>query len=192
MSIGFGLEKLGYFTLRRPLIVGLAVLAFTALCIAQFPNVHVDGDLVRIYRNSGEQYDRYLKLKQTFGTFENDAYLLIDAPDLTDPDVLEKLRGLSFDLQLSSYAAGTLSPFSLRKPAPNGQSVPAVPENLQTSGDIAAALKTLRANDPIARNLISADLKSMVMIMFPDQELTRHGTGEGDMLAELQRSGVQL
>lgn len=185
MSIGFGLERLGLLTLRYPIALAVAVLAFTALCIAQFPRVSVDGDILRVYRNSGEMYDRYQALSETFGTFENDAYLLATSPNLTDPEVLERLRELAFDLELSSYAVGTLSPFSLRKPAPDNQTVPAVPENMQTREEVAAALGDLRQNDPMMRNLIVGDLDGVVMIMFPDQELT-HGPGEAEMLAELR------
>lgn len=185
LSIGFGLEHLGHFTLRFPKLIAVIVLAFTALCLAQFPKVTVDGNILRVYKDSGEQYDNYMQLQQTFGTFENDAYVLARSPHLTEPAVLEKLRELAFDLELSSYAVGTLSPFSLRKPAPNNVTVPAVPENMQSREEVADALRTLRANDPVMRNLITEDLTGIVMIMFPDKELTK-GRGESLMLEELR------
>lgn len=145
----------------------------------------MDGDILRVYRNSGEMYDRYERLSETFGTFENDAYILASSPNLTDPEVIEKLRELAFDLELSSFAVGTLSPFSLRKPAENNRTVPAVPENMQTREEVAAALTELHENDPLMRNLIVGDLDGIVMIMFPDQKLTK-GPGEAAMLAELR------
>ena len=48
------------------------------------------------------------------GTFENDIYLLVTSPRMTDPGVLERMRELALDLSLNEYAAGTLSPFALR------------------------------------------------------------------------------
>lgn len=165
--------------------MAIAVIAFTVFCLAQIPNVSVDGDILRVYRDSGEMYDRYLKLQQTFGTFENDAYILVKSSDLTDPAVLEPLREMAFDLELTSYAAGTLSPFSLRKPTEGGGTAPSVPENMQTREEVAAALSNLRDTDPMMRNLILGDLTGMVMILFPDPELTRGG-GEAKMLAELK------
>ncbi len=185
MSIGFGIERLGHFTLRFPRLMAVVVVAFTAFCLAQFPHVSVDGDILRVYRNSGEMYDRYLKLQETFGTFENDAYILVKSPDLTDPAVLERLRELALDLELTSYAAGTLSPFSLRKPTENGGTAPSVPENMKSRAEVAKALTDLRNTDPIMRNLILGDLSGMVMILFPDPELTK-GHGEAEMLAELR------
>ena len=164
----------------------IAVIAFTAFCLAQIPHVSVDGDILRVYRNSGEMYDRYLKLQQTFGTFENDAYVLVKSPDMTDPSVLESLREMAFDLELTSYAAGTLSPFSLRKPTDDGGTAPSVPENMQTNDEVAKALTDLRDTDPMMRNLILDDLTGMVMILFPDPELTK-GDGEAKMLAELKQ-----
>ncbi|HEY8594386.1 MAG TPA: MMPL family transporter [Devosiaceae bacterium] len=190
MSIGFGFERLGLLTLRYPRAVALAIIVFTGLCIAEFPNVRVDGNLMRVFAHSGEQYDRYEALTKTFGTFENDAYILIKTDRLTDPAVLEKLRGLAFDLELNDYAAGTLSPFVLRKPGPNGSSVPAVPENMRTPEQVRAALLDLRANDPMMRNLIVGDLTGLVMILFPDPELTR-GDGEKRMIASLRELVAQ-
>lgn len=185
MSIGFGFERIGHLTLRFPKIIALVVLAFTALCLAQFPKVSVDGNILRVYQDSGVQYDRYIDLQKTFGTFENDAYILASSPNMANPAVLEKLRELSFDLELTSYAVGTLSPFALRKPAGESGSVPAVPENMQTRADVVAALHDLRENDPLMGNLITEDLTGVVMIMFPDKERTR-GKGEALMLAELR------
>lgn len=190
MSIGFGLERLGLFTLKHPRIIAVFVIAFTALCFSQVPKVSVDGDILRVYKNSGEMYDRYEALSATFGTFENDAYILANSENMTDPRVIEVLRELAFDLELSSFATGTLSPFSLRKPAEDGRTVPAVPENMQTPEEVEAALIDLRDNDPLMRNLIVGDLDGVVMIMFPDQEKTR-GSGEGEMLAELREIVAQ-
>ncbi len=185
LSIGFGLERLGLLTLKYPVIVAIAVLSFTALCLSLISKTSMDGDVIRIYKNSGEYYDRYQNLSKTFGTFENDVYILVSTPKLTDPQIIERLRELSFDLELSSFAIGTLTPFSLRRPADNDLgSVPAIPENMQNEDEVREKLSQLRKDDAIIRNLISADLSGIVMIIFPDQQLTR-GNGEKEMLAEI-------
>lgn len=49
---------------------------------------------------------------------------------MTDPGVLERMRELALDLGLNDYAAGTLSPFALRRPTAEGGTEPAVPEGL--------------------------------------------------------------
>lgn len=184
-SIGFGLEHLGYLTIRWPRIVAMFVLALTVLAVANLPKANVDGDLLRVYADSGEEYTAYKKLADTFGTFENDIYLLVTSPRLSDPDVLERVRELALDLGLNEYAAGTLSPFALRKPDGNGGTEPAVPEGLTDPTAIAAALSDLQQNDPMMRNLISPDLSRVVMIMFPDPELTK-GTGTKEMISSLK------
>lgn len=184
-SIGFGLERLGYLTLRHPRIVGLFVLALSALCLTQVPRANVDGDLLRVYAHSGAEYDAYQRLSETFGTFENDIYLLVTSPDMTDPETLEAMRDLAFDLELSDFAVGTMSPFSQRKPLPGGGSEPAVPEDMTTAEEVAAALTDLQQNDPTMRNLIMNDLAGVVMIMFPDPELTE-GNGTVAMIADLE------
>ncbi len=187
MSIGFGFERLGILTLKFPKIIALAVLVFTIFNLFQLPKTSMDGDVLRIYKDSGEYYERYRELGKVFGTFENDAYILVSSPKLTDPKIIEHLRELSFDLELSSFAVGTLTPFSLRRPTDQETgSVPAVTENMQSEQEVREKLADLRKNDEIMRNLIGKDLNSMVMIVFPDQELTRGNKGEEAMLEELR------
>jgi predicted RND superfamily exporter protein len=185
-SIGFGLEYLGYMTLKWPRAVALLVLAITLIAVSQLPKANVDGDLLRVYANSGPEYDTYKKLADTFGTFENDIYLLVTSPHMTDPAVLEKARGMALDLELNSYVVGTLSPFSLRKPDNNGGTLPAVPEGMTSSDEVAAALSDLQQNDPMMRNLINPDLSGVVMILFPNPDMTKGG-GTKKMIAELRQ-----
>ena len=66
------------------------------------------------------------------------------------------MRELSFDLELSDYASGTMSPFSLRKPRQGGGSDPAVPEGMTSPEEVRAALTDLQQNDPMMRTSSSA------------------------------------
>jgi len=186
LSIGFGLERLGLLTLKFPRTAAILVLAVTAMFLAQFPRLNIDGDLLRMYRGSGIEYEQYINLRETFGTFENDAYVLVTSDKLTEPAVLERLRELAFELELNEFAFGTLSPFSLRQPSEQeGQTVPAVPENMQTRAEVAAALTDLRENDPMMRNLVMADNRGLVMILFPNQEMIAE-FGDDGMIASLR------
>jgi predicted RND superfamily exporter protein len=189
-SIGFGLEHLGYLTIRFPRIVAICVLALTIVAIGNLPRANVDGDLLRVYADSGDEYTAYKRLADTFGTFENDIYLMVTSPTMTDPGVLERMRELALDLGLNEYAAGTLSPFALRKPNAAGGTEPAVPEGLTDPVAVAASLSDLQQNDPMMRNLINPDLSGMVMIMFPDPELTK-GAGTKAMIDSLKEMVAQ-
>ncbi|WP_375452084.1 RND family transporter [uncultured Devosia sp.] len=185
-SIGFGLEYIGLLTLRYPRAVAIGVLLFSILCFSQVPRANVDGDPLRVYANSGHYYDAYERLADTFGTFENDIYVLVNSPQLTNPVVLEQVRNLAFDLELNEFALGTMSPFTLRKPDGQGGSVPAVPEGMTDFAQVAIALSDLQQNDPMMRNLITPDLSGVVLIMFPNPELTK-GDGTKAMLASLRQ-----
>ena len=185
-SIGFGLEHLGYLTLKFPKAATVFVIALSILAASQVPRANVDGDLLRVYADSGDEYDAYKHLADTFGTFENDIYLLVTSPRMTEPAVLERMRELAFDLELNEFAAGTLSPFSLRKPSGDGGTVPAVPEEMTDRAQVAAAMADLQQNDPMMRNLINPDLSGVVMIMFPDPQLTKGG-GVKTMIAQLKQ-----
>ncbi|NGP17730.1 MMPL family transporter [Devosia aurantiaca] len=186
-SIGFGLEYIGLTTLRFPRLVALAILAFSILAFSQIPRANVDGDLLRVYAHSGQYYDAYEHLSETFGTFENDIYVLVNSPRLADPDVIEQVRNLAFDLELSDYAVGTMSPFTMRQPTADGGSVPAVPEGMLTADEVAMALMNLQQNDPMMRNLITPDLSGVVLIMFPNQEKVRQD-GAKAMIANLRET----
>jgi predicted RND superfamily exporter protein len=186
-SIGFGLEHIGLTTLRFPRLVALAVLAFSILAFFQIPKANVDGDLLRVYAHSGEYYDAYEHLSETFGTFENDIYVLVNSPNLVDPDVLEQVRTLAFDLELNEYAVGTMSPFTLRKPNGSGGSVPAVPEGMLTADEVAMALMDLQQNDPMMRNLITPDVTGVVLIVFPNQDLVKQN-GAKAMIESLRET----
>ncbi len=184
-SIGFGLENLGIATVRAPRVMAFIVLAFSIFCFTQIPRANVDGDLLRVYAHSGHYYDAYEHLSETFGTFENDIYVLVNSDKLVDPDVIERVRELAFDIELNDYAVGTMSPFTLRKPDGNGGSVPAVPEGMLTPDEVAMALMDLQQNDPMMRNLITPDLTGVVLIMFPNQQLMGE-TGVKPMIESLR------
>ncbi len=184
-SIGFGLEVLGHLTLKQPRVIAVFVLLMTVFCATQVPRASVDGDMLRVFAHSGEEYDNYEHLANTFGTFENDIYLLVNSPDLTNPATIETIRAMALDLSNSEYVTGTMSAFTLRKPGPDGTTLPAVPEGLGSPEEVKTALTELYQNDPMMRNLINPDLSGVVIIVFPDPEMTKGG-GTKQMIASLR------
>jgi uncharacterized protein len=184
-SIGFGLEYLGFLTLSRPRLVAIFVLAITIFAGANITRTSVDGDLLRVYAHSGPEYDAYDDLSKTFGTFENDINILVTTNKLTDPTVLEDIRTMALDLSTSPYVSGTMSAFTLRKPAADGTTLPAVPEGMTDPEQVGAALTELYQTDPMMRNLINPDLSGVVIIVFPNQEQVR-ADGTKAMIADLR------
>ena len=184
-SIGFGLEKLGQLTLRYPAILGAFVIAMTIFSAVQMPRISVDGDLLRVFAKSGPEYDAYEHLASTFGTFENDIYLLVSSPSLTNPETIETIRTMALDLSNSEYVNGTMSAFTLRVPAAGGTTLPAVPEGMQTPEEVSKALTDLYNQDPMMRNLINPDLSGVVIIVFPNPEMTK-GSGQKAMIQDLR------
>ncbi|MDB5542453.1 MAG: family transporter, partial [Devosia sp.] len=184
-SIGFGLETLGHLTLKRPRIVAAFVLLVSIFCAANVPRASVDGDMLRVFAHSGVEYDNYEHLANTFGTFENDIYLLVSSPDLTNPATIETIRAMALDLSNSEYITGTMSAFTLRKPGPDGTTLPAVPEGMQSADEVKTALTDLQQNDPMMRNLINPDLSGVVIIVFPNPAMTK-GAGTKAMINDLR------
>lgn len=172
-------------TLRWPRVVAILVLLMTVFCVAQLPRASVDGDMLRVFAHSGEEYEAYQHLADTFGTFENDIYLFVSSPNLTDPETIETIRAMALDLSNSEYISGTMSAFTLRVPAPDGTTLPAVPEGMQTPEEVTRALTDLHAHDPMMRNLINPDLSGVVIIVFPNPEMTK-GAGTRAMIEDLR------
>lgn len=184
-SIGFGLETLGHFTLRHPRIIATFVLLMSVFCLAQVPRASVDGDMLRVFAHSGQEYENYEHLANTFGTFENDIYLLVSSPTLTNPETIETIRAMALDISNSEYITGTMSAFTLRVPSPDGTTLPAVPEGMQTPEEVSKALTDLYNNDPMMKNLINPDLSGVVIIVFPNPEMTK-GAGTRAMIDDLR------
>jgi len=184
-SIGFGLETLGHITLKHPRVITAFVLLMTVFCVVQVPRASVDGDMLRVFAHSGQEYDNYEHLANTFGTFENDIYLLVNSPSLTTPETIETIRAMALDISNSEYITGTMSAFTLRVPAPDGTTLPAVPEGMQTSEEVSKALTDLYNNDPMMKNLINPDLSGVVIIVFPNPEMTKGG-GTRAMIDDLR------
>lgn len=184
-SIGFGLETLGHITLKHPRIITAFVLLMTVFCVVQVPRASVDGDMLRVFAHSGQEYDNYEHLANTFGTFENDIYLLVSSPSLTKPETIETIRAMALDISNSEYITGTMSAFTLRVPAPDGTTLPAVPEGMQTPQEVSKALTDLYNNDPMMKNLINPDLSGVVIIVFPNPEMTKGG-GTRAMINDLR------
>lgn len=184
-SIGFGLETLGHFTLRHPRIIATFVLLMSVFCVAQVPRASVDGDMLRVFAHSGQEYENYEHLANTFGTFENDIYLLVSSPTLTNPETIETIRAMALDISNSEYITGTMSAFTLRVPSSDGTTLPAVPEGMQTPEEVSKALTDLYNNDPMMKNLINPDLSGVVIIVFPNPEMTK-GAGTRAMINDLR------
>ncbi|MGC4077441.1 MAG: MMPL family transporter [Rubrivivax sp.] len=184
-SIGFGLEFLGQLTLKYPRAVGVFVLLMSIFCAVNVPRASVDGDLLRVFAHSGAEYDAYEHLADTFGTFENDIYLLVRSPNLTNPETIESIRAMALDLSNSDYITGTMSAFTLRVPGPDGTTLPAVPEGMTTQDEVKTALTNLQQNDPMMRNLINPDLSGVVIIVFPNPQMTK-GSGTKAMINDLR------
>jgi len=184
-SIGFGLETLGHITLKHPRVIAALVVFMTVFCVAQVPRATVDGDMLRVFAHSGQEYDNYEHLANTFGTFENDIYLLVNSPSLTNPETIETIRAMALDISNSEYITGTMSAFTLRVPAPDGTTLPAVPEGMQTPEEVSKALTDLYNNDPMMKNLINPDLSGVVIIVFPNPEMTKGG-GTRAMINDLR------
>ena len=60
--------------------------------------------------------------------------------DLTNPATIETIRAMALDLTNNDYITGTMSAFTLRTPGPDGTTLPAVPEGMQTPDEVRDAL----------------------------------------------------
>lgn len=166
-TIGFGIEKLGHVAIANPLIFWAIIALITVAALSILPRAKFDSNLVNMYEGSGAQYDTFSEVRTKFGMFESDLFIIVDAPDLADPEAFNAARLLSEDLSLTDHVAAVLSPFSLRLPTPEGTTVPAFPLELQTQEQIAGAFEQLNTQLPLAANLGKPDRTQISMIVMP-------------------------
>jgi uncharacterized protein len=184
--LAFGLEGIGYFPLRFPILFAAALVILSVLAAIGVERIKVDDSLSQLFRSDSADFKQYEAVTQRFPSNEFDVLVVVEAKDLLARDSLEKLRDLVTDLQLVNGTRGIISLFSARQPPPEQGSIPAplFPEELPTGQAYDELIQKVLTNDIIRGKLISDDgqLALIVLALEPDAVSNdRLGTVVGDI-----------
>ncbi|MDX7953320.1 MMPL family transporter [Lichenihabitans sp. Uapishka_5] len=174
INIAFGLERLGLWALRVPL---LAALLFAALAVGAgfgVSRISVDDSLSQLFRSDDPEFKQFEAVTQRFPSNEYDVLVVVEGKTLLERDNLDKLRSLVTDLQLVDGTRGIISLFSARAAPENGQiPAPLFPETLPEGDAYKALIDKIRGNDIIRGKLISDDGTLALVVLSLDPAVTQ-------------------
>ncbi len=122
-SLGFGLERIGLPAVRFPRTALVLLLLASAFCALGIPRLQTDHTLSELFASDTVEFRNFKTLSSRFPTSEFDVLVIVEAPNLMRPDLLEEIRNLHLELQFAEAVDGLLSIFSMRDP-PNEKGIP--------------------------------------------------------------------
>ncbi|MCW6508670.1 efflux RND transporter permease subunit [Lichenifustis flavocetrariae] len=174
INIAFGLERLGLWSLRIPLV---AALIFAALAIGAgigVSRISVDDSLSQLFRSDTPEFKQFEQVTKRFPSNEYDVLVVVEGKTLLERDNLDKLRSLVTDLQLVDGTRGIISLFSARAAPENGRiPAPLFPETLPDGGDYQALIDKIRGNDIIRGKLLSDDGTLALIVLSLEPSVTQ-------------------
>jgi len=174
MTAGFGLEKLGLWTLRFPRTTILIILLITPLMIFSASRLGFSSDIREIFRSGSPDFNVLEKVADQYPGSGRDILMVFQGPKLFTAETLDRLRELQLQLGLIDDIQYVLSMFSARSP-PKGDETPKplFPFDLQDlSPDQVDALKKAVQSHPLVKNkLVSEDGElALFAIALKDQD----------------------
>lgn len=167
-SIGFGLERVGLPAVRAPWPALAIIAVLTLVAAAGVPRITTEHTLSELFRSSTSEFADYKTLSDRFPTSEFDVLVVVEAPTLMRPDLLETVRTLHLDLLFAKAVNGVLSIFSMRDP-PDESGVPPsmLPAELPEEGPAFDALaERVMAHPLVGGKLLSRpDGKSQLTLL---------------------------
>lgn len=167
-GIGFGLEQVGLWALRRPRFAAAILFLLTALSAVGLARVEFDDDVVRAFRSDSESYTDFLALEKARGGALNPVSLLVASDHPWTAGELKTLRELHLDLEFIDGVETVQSLFSLRAMGPGLEAgAPVVPDEFADS-DVPALLVRAAADPLTSGRTVSADGSSLFFAVFDD------------------------
>ncbi len=150
--------------LARPRWLGGVLLVMTLLAGTQTAKLRIEVDLSGLVNPQSQAVNNMRAYQERFGRITSDEVLLISAPTLADDTTLAAFEDLLIDLQ---FVDGTETVISLQAiPAPGMATSWLTSPDMQTlpPGD---RLARMRAENPLAAQLLSEDLRATLVIVVP-------------------------
>ena len=156
-SLGFGLERAGLLVLKAPRVFAVLLLILIVAAASTLPRTSFDGRLIDIL-SENDAFKSYSEVKEGFRDASHDAFLMVGSPDLNTAEGIEALRFLHIELTLEDTIQSVFSIFSLGEyDIAATRFDPALPRQFESDDGVARRLTQLRAEQPAAAALISAD-----------------------------------
>ena len=170
-SIAFGLERIGLFAMRAPVLSCIVLVVLIIGAIFGIQRIKIDDSLSQLFRSNSKDYRQYEAETRRFPATEFDVLVVVEGKTLLERSNLEKLRDLVTDLQLVDGTRGLISLFSARQaPAPGKLPAALFPTELPKGAEYDKFIETVKSNEIIRGKLLSEDgtLALIVLSLEPD------------------------
>jgi len=160
---------------ERTLALIAVALALTFAALWHLPGLRISADLSGLVSPGAPSVQALIAHQDRFGRIGAEEVILLTAPTLATPEALAALEELLIDWQFAEGVERVNSLFSI--PAPDAP-VPWLSDPAMRS---AAGLERMRAEHPLARQILSADLAHTLVLVVPAP-----GMDGGALVAGLQ------
>ena len=183
----FGLEKLGLYALRYPIISLVLIGVLTALAVVGASRLKVDDSLSELFRADTKEFRQYEEIDRRFPSSEFDVLITVDGQGLLERSGLETLQRTVIELQLTDGVNGLVSLLSARgKPDENGYSPPVVPDELpEDAAAYQEMISALKTNDIVAGKFLSDDGELALIVIALDRATVTE-LGQRAVIGEIQ------
>jgi predicted RND superfamily exporter protein len=173
-SIAFGLERIGLFAVKAPIVSCLVLLVLVVGAIFGIQRIKIDDSLSQLFRSDSKEYKQYEEVTRRFPSTEFDVLVVVEGKTLLSRDNLEKVRDLVTDLQLVEGTRGLISLFSARQaPAPGKLPAALFPSELPEGAAYDQFIETVKSNEIIRGKLLSEDGTLALIVLSLDPEIVR-------------------
>jgi uncharacterized protein len=174
MLSGFGIDKLGIWAIRKPVLATLVIVVVTIISALGLLRLGYSGANVDILRDGSQEFADYDELLDSFRNFNNDAIVLIRGDSLANVEGIETYRDLHFEFQFDERVESVLSIFSLvRYDIERGGWLSAMPARFETDAQVRDALNRLAADIPNSQSLFNPNGKSAVLVVYVKPDAVR-------------------
>ena len=158
MTAGFGLEKLGLFSLRHPWVCLLIVAVITPVLAYGGSQLQYRSDVREIFKSDDPSYLQLDLLNQQFPDSQPDLQIIVESEAPFDNSDLSALRKLQERLEGIDGVTGVVSMFSAVS-APEGGAAPKplFPEDLSAIENLPALLSEIAGHPLVAGKLLAED-----------------------------------
>ncbi|MGJ4949251.1 efflux RND transporter permease subunit [Bradyrhizobium sp. HKCCYLS20291] len=157
-SIAFGLERLGLFAVKVPILSCIVLLLLIVAAVFGIKRIQIDDSLSQLFRSDSKEFHQYEEVTKKFPAEEFDVLVVVEGKTLLARPNLEKLRDFVTDLQLVEGTRGLVSLFSARQaPAPGKLPAALFPSDLPEGEAYDKFIETVKSNEIIRGKLLSED-----------------------------------
>jgi predicted RND superfamily exporter protein len=184
-TITFGVERIGLFSLRSPIIAAILTVVVSLAAAYGVTRLKVDDSLSQLFRSDSAEFRQYEEVTQRFPSAEFDVLVVVEG-NVLDRAALQSFRDLTTDLQLIDGTTGILSLFSARQPpVAGGLPEPLFPFELPEGAEYEALVQRVMNNEIIRGKLLSLDGTLALAVLSLDPSIVG-GRGLADVIGEIR------